>query len=750
VSVWLRWVQIVTIGVLWVCQSGADAFQLELDPKSVTVLENRPLETRIGIDGRIRLGCWTELKVTSDGLPSDGEMVIRAADSDGHWVKYRWPLRNVEPGPPTNTCLGLFRLGRDDQPIEVTIYDAAGLAWASRLIEVANNPDLQVYAANDRLWLYLGPEVELRRSLGWAENDKQAGAYHLVNLPRADSLPWTVWGWDGIERLVSCSDGQSWPKEMSPAQREALSQWLVSGGRVSLALSSSWDLLFGDEGPFRSWVSDLQSHSATTKDSSQIELLVTSRSQLVQDPNTQSLAYRWFDADIQRAVLVVDGKPLLIRRGFGLGQIDLLGFDPATELLAKWPSRGALLIKWLDFRKPEPTRLATAFGYSDVTGRVRSSLEQFTRVKVISFTVVALIILGFVLILIADYFFLRHVLREMKWAWLTLPICCSVACLATWALYRSSKPDVYQLNQAELIDIDGSGGHQAVRGSEQTAPEGASSATVTARVWASLYSPETQAVDLRVAAVKQLPIDIEDATIGWLGLPGTGLGGMQSENKLSGTPGTYEIVGEWNARPVAGRPLLSNRLIDMPMNVASSRVLTGTWSATYPPLRSDLRRQAGRDRLTGTFTNPLPLELKDCMIVYGGWGYRLSRPLASGETVDLELGRNQAKPESFDDWLRRPNSNLDDLYRNLEMLMFFDQSGGVAQTRLLPGYQSRVDLSHLSRLDRAVLIGRCDGQVAQLHVNDQPLDERHLDRQATMFRIIFPVAQAEQPSSQTP
>lgn len=726
------------------------SFVDEQQTKTPTDASVRTVEVSLGIEGRVRLGCWTELRVHCEGAPTDGEMIIRALDSDANWVKYRWPLVEVAAVGNSSTSqkltyLGLFRLGRDDQPIEVTIHDASGAVWARSLIDVANDPQVHVHAANDRLWLYLGPDVDLRRSMGWVENDQQAGAYHLLNIDQAASLPLTVWGWDSVERVVSCTDGQAWAQEMNQGQRQALGQWLVSGGRVSLALSDSWESLFGESGPFRNWVGDLKSNLAATTDSSQIELLVTSRSQLIQDPETQNLSYAWFDSEVQRAVLVVDGRPVLIRRSCGLGQIDFLGFNPASELLAKWPSRGALLIKWLDYRKAEPTRLATAFGYSDVTGRMRSALEQFTRVQVISFTAVALIILGFVVLLIADYFFLKHVVKDMKWAWVTLPICCCLACFATWSLYRSSKPDSYQLNQAELIDIDGTGGYQSLAGRDGNPNDG--NAVATGRFWASLYSPNTQSVDMQVGSVQKLPMTLRDSTIGWLGLPGSGLGGMQSVNKLSGYTGTYEIPGSWDVTSKTGPPSLNNRVTDIPLNVASSRVLTGTWTADCPPLKSQLRRQVGRDRLSGTFTNPLPVELTDCMIVYGSWGYRLSRPLGPGETVDLESGRNQAKPESFEDWLRRPNPNLDDLHRNLELLMFYEQSGGAPQTRLLQGYQSRVDLSHLSRLDRAVLIGRYDGSFTQLQFDQQPLAEEQLDRQATTFRIIFPVVSAEQPSN---
>ena len=753
------------------------AAQTSVAAQSQSPPQARLLETQVGIAGHVRLGCWTEVRVRCQTPPPDAKLVIRAPDSDGNTVEYRWGLTQATLGPEgslgsadsTSTYLGLFRLGRQNGTVAIAIETSAGETWAEVRLSGETNPELTIHAANDRLWLYLGPELELGRALGWSVSDKQAGAHRLISLSSTEPLPLSVWGWDGIERMVGCADGQTWPQNFSEDQLAAFQQWLVAGGRLSLALRDSWSSLFGSGGSLSRLLPDLVANSGSTTDSSQIELLVTSRTQLISDPKTQSLPFLWFDTNRERAVLMVESKPVLERRSCGVGQIDLLGFDPTHPLMAAWPSRGALLTKWLDYRRPEAPRLSTAYGYSDVTGRMRSALEQFSRVQVISFTAVALIILGFVALLIGDYFVLKRVIGNMQWAWLTLPIYCLLACLATWSLFRSAKPTEFQLNQAELIDIDATGGYAGLLSNHRPAGQGGVAATdvvpgategdtsggsptlVTGRLWASLYSPAAENLSLGIDRVDQLPLSLDESSLGWLGLPGAGLGGMQSENKLIGSAGTYEVAGQWELNPAAGRSLLQTQVAGMPFFFASSRVLTGGWSATLPPLRSTLRRQAGRDRLMGTLTNPLPVELTDCFVVYANWGYRLSRPLGPGDTIDLDIGKNQAKPESFEDWLRRPNANVDDLFRILEMLTYHEQSGGASQTRLLPGYQGRIDLSHLSRLDRAVLIGRHEGSFTRLKVqgsNDANPDAAmprtvEQDRQATLFRIVLPV-QAEE------
>ncbi len=740
--------------------------------KSIETLEpnsaDRVRSAVLGLDGHIRLGCWTEVRLSCLNPPTKGQMIVQAMDGDANWVDYRWPLHHVtssDMGLVENSAerqevvlVGLFRLGRPRQPVTVTIRDGAGQVWAEVRLETDEASGTRVHAANDRIWVYLGPDLNLGAALGWSASDRQPGSHRLLTIDSAAKLPQTVWGWDAIERLVGCTDNETWPTEMSVEQRLALGQWMVDGGRISLALNQSWDTTLSPGGAFGFLLPNLLTQQAETADSSQVELLVSSRSQLISDPRSERLPYRGFGTEREQAILLVDRQPVLVRRSCGLGQVDLLGLDPTIPLLEKWPSRGALLTRWLDYRRGETARLNTAFGYNDVSGQMRSSLEQFTQVKLISFTSVALIVIGFVGLLAADYFLLKHLLGAMHWTWLTLPLYCLIACLATWGLFHASKPAVYQLNFAEVIDIDATGGHAQLQANLPTDPAAvaaspnassantaAPSAIIKGHWWASLYSPSADELRLSVAPEIAWGIQPLGATLGWLGLPGSGMGGMQSENQLLHSAKHYRVEGQWDSRAGGTQhlPALNSSEQDVPFFVASSRVLTGSWTADFGPVQSNLQKQVGRDRLIGTITNPLPVELKDCFIVYGTWGYRLSRPLGPGETVDMDINKNQTKPESFEDWLRRPNPDMDNLHRILELVTFHEQAGGKVQTRLLPGYQDRLDLSQLSRLDRAILFGRCDRGVLRLQKNQANFETDELDRKATAVRIILPVGRSE-------
>ena len=168
--------------------------------------------------------------------------------------------------------------------------------------------------------------------------------------------------------------------------------------------------------------------------------------------------------------------------------------------------------------------------------------------RLISFTSVALIVLGFVGLLAADYFFLKHVVGRMQLTWLTVPTYCLLAGVATCSVFRSAKPDVYQVNQAELIDIDATGVEwQLTRGGDVSAPSAVPPSVVRGKIWLSLYSPDAGQLDLGLHS--QLPWDMQAGSLnlGWLGLPGRGIGGMESDNQWVQTAKPYRYVGTLEA-----------------------------------------------------------------------------------------------------------------------------------------------------------------------------------------------------------
>ena len=109
----------------------------------------------------------------------------------------------------------------------------------------------------------------------------------------------------------------------------------------------------------------------------------------------------------------------------------------------------------------------------------------------------------------------------------------------------------------------------------------------------------------------------------WLGLPGSGLGGMN---------------------PHANGPMLwteqfryatdLDALYGVPIQVWSTKSLTARWSgpaAAYPA--ADLTED---DRLlSGSITNTLPFSLRDCVLMHGSSAYRARHAFARRSRVSL-------------------------------------------------------------------------------------------------------------------
>ena len=161
----------------------------------------------------------------------------------------------------------------------------------------------------------------------------------------------------------------------------------------------------------------------------------------------------------------------------------------------------------------------------------------------------------------------------------------------------------------------------------------------------------------------------------------------------------------------------------------------------------------------GTITNRLDFPLTQCLLAYGNWAYNLDT-LAPGETVRVgpSLKRRELKTlltgrklifDEAEDKFRQQTTPYDqagvDVAYIVRAMMFFDAAGGRRYTGLWNRYQAFVDLSHLLKTNRAVLIAVPAGDTpAGEHAGAVLLrDGRPVatpgDRHATVYRFVFPV-----------
>jgi hypothetical protein len=325
-----------------------------------------------------------------------------------------------------------------------------------------------------------------------------------------------------------------------------------------------------------------------------------------------------------------------------------------------------------------------------------------------------------------DYFFLRKVVGRMEWTWLTFPLVVALVCVAAYVLAYQLKGDQLRVNQIDLVDVDAASGQ--MRGA----------------TWVDVFSPRMESFDFTVEPRGADGRAVPDAKVlmAWLGLPGSGLGGMN---------------------PHANGPILWNddfryatdldALYDVPIQVWSTKSLTARWSApttAYPA--ADL---AEGDRiLSGSITNTLPFSLRDCVLMHGSSAYQLGTlspgvRFRLGPTVKrVELRTFLTRGGSDGASLSQQATTYEDESTNvgyiLQKMMFYQAAGGRRYTRLWNSYQEFVDLSNLLKTGRAILVTNtpmpaAEGhQGAELLGGGKPLAGRQ-DRHETIYRFVFPV-----------
>ena len=436
--------------------------------------------------------------------------------------------------------------------------------------------------------------------------------------------------------------------------------------------------------------------------------------------------------------------PLVIRTAHGLGEIIFVAADLDRPPFVKWPAQAQMLRKLLGRGKEKPAEAemnsaqsASAFGYVDLSGQLRSALDQFQGIKIVPFAVVALLVCGYILLIgPGDYYFVKHVLKRMELTWITFPlIVLSVSAGAYFLAYWTKGNDI-RLNQVDLVDVDVESG--LVRGT----------------TWLNLFSPRTEAYTLSVEPLLPDGETAEDAQVlfSWLGLPGSALGGMDPAANPPLFGRAYEFSPELD------------RMFDVPIQVWSTKSLTARWMAESD-LDLDASFALGGDNLLtgsnleGSLKNTLDVPLKNCLLAHDRWAYRIG-DLKPGQTVELNedvervelqtelMGRRLVSDEK--DQYTRYSTPYDqmsfDVPAILRQMMFFRSAGGQDYAQLSNAYQQFVDLSGHIDNGRAVLVGftqtaGSDGQGGATLLRDgEPIDAAESKRW-TCCRFVYDVEQ---------
>jgi len=694
---------------------------------------------RVGLAGHYKVGLWTPVAITLRGgeVPQTGTVTLTVPDGDDV------PSRVTTPGarpcqllPGQETTVLLFaRFGRVDGECLVE-FSVDGRRVAQRTFDTYlggsdAKPDYEpALVASRQLVVEIGPTgagVSQAIDLLSEESEVQTVAARLTSV---EDMPTRWYGYEAANAVVVSTSRPEMFDALAGganARLEALDRWVRMGGKLVLLVGRHGAAVLDETGPLARFAPGKFAEMVPLGRTAALEAYAGGSSPMGTG-NARLLVPRLEVDETLIEVREVD-LPLVVRAPYGFGQVVFVAADLDRAPWNAWKDRGLLMARLLDWPSKSPGAEEAANqaimheGYSDLSGQLRSCLEQFTGVRVVPFgAVVAGILLYILLVGPGDYLLLRR-LKRFEWTWFTFPILVVSFSVAAYFLAYWFKGDQLRTNQIDLVDVDVANGF--VRGTS----------------WANLFSPRMETYNLALRSNlpgRPTPDTPTEVLLSWLGLPREGFGGMRSQGSAMST---------WR-RAYEFSPLL-DAMHGVPIQVWSTKSFTSRYSTHWPEaIQADLAEQ---DELpTGSLAHGFDFPLENCMLVYDRWVYELGT-IEPNQPVRVESVQDRTQLKTLltgmrllrdDDAASTPYdvSSTDSAYV-LRAMMFYDVAGGQRYTHLSNAYQPFVDMSHLLGRGRAILVGFAPGKEhpgAELLRDGQSLAGPE-DRHVTAFRFLLPV-----------
>lgn len=748
----------------------------------------------VGFSGRdgvgyYKVGYWTPVEVTISAGSQDvrGDLEVVVPDGDG--VPTRVVERDVTAAAAKKSVRVYVKFGRPHAPISVVLRGAAdGPVLAERTfsadeVPAAMGAKTKSGAAN--LILELGSAVEFGSAIRFnEEGDPEETA--VVHLDDAAQWPDRSYGYDGVD-LVVLTTGDSKVFQQAPtAAFDALDRWLRLGGRLLISVGKNGSELLGPGKPLQRFepgtfdrttnegaqklVTELENFAGTSEPLDVAEssggARATLTSTLLQKPRGRIEA----STDPSHP----ENAPLVIRAPTGFGETIFFAADLDLPPISRWKARPELLAALVGRRSAaaasgsgEPRGQGMQYGYDDLAGQLRASLDQFRGVELVPFWLVALLAAGYIALLFPLDYLLgararaaqrREELRvaaaggaaeapdggrrdpardiDQKSAgpsaalpWIRFAAIVAGVVLAAVYLGAHMKGGQLERSEAAVFDYDLETG--LARGTN----------------WLGVYSPASQKYSIELHPIWQQPRkETTEARLSWLGLPGSGIGGMNAPPaELPQFTTAYNVSA---VSPSVG---------PVPLATWTSKHFTGRWSGKVNSLiDADLRENADR-QLMGVVKVSKAIgpsfKLTHCTLFHDRWAYAINS-FSDAEPIDVERleattsetlltnRHNIGEREQISPYDR---GGLD-TGRILQMMMFYKLAGGRKYTGLLNRYDHELDLTDQLPLGRAILVGYGPA-AAEIIVDGQSSDDEAHSKNLTIYRFVIPVESAAGPSA---
>jgi hypothetical protein len=719
---------VLVVALLCAFTNSADTFAGSADA-------NLQIEVTLGFNGRFKQGTWipVHVEITNDSAAEfQGQLVLESPDGKGIVVRFvDRHLQITVPPTTTVTRTAYIKIGRLPWSVVVSIADTQEQVVFKKTFGRLDDGQL---STADFLILQIGNRLPLSASRLQTElTDRPDLVEVAIQSQTSDyhKLPDRWYGYAAVDLLIITTSAADLLEQLSSQQQKAIRQWIYQGGRMLLFAGQRGPELSGDNEVWGSLIPGKIDRVITNWNTSGLEKYGNADERLMLDRQLGSSLSLITPSD--GVVVLRDTQnaqaehALIVHSARGLGSVTFVAFDPAQEPFASWGATPAILNRLVidshfAERGNEQRLQSSNAGFDDVSGQLRSSLDRFDGVTPTRFMWVAGLLGMFILTIgPLDYYVLRR-FKRLHWTWVTFPVAILLFSLMTISMVSALRTSPAAMNQIEIIDIDSL--TQTVRGSN----------------YASVYSPVTAAYSFGMSEFNDvIPCENYQVLASWQGFPGTGLGGLGRTSFQVLIDHQYEV------------DLKNGQIRSIPVQHSGTRSLVARWSAESSlVVKSELVTEAASGALRGTLQNPFDFDLHEALILFDGRVYPIGQVFKANAVVDIYdlsadsqgidnyFTRNQSgsRRHSYRVW-RTLDESLD---RVVKQMMFNQEIGGERYTGLLHRYQSHLDLSHMLRLRRAVLVGKARrGMTEFVNRSQQNSGEPMASQVDRYYRVVLPV-----------
>ena len=705
--------------------------------------ENAKLEVEVtlGFNGRFKQGTWIPVHIEVTNVSTaefKGYLVIESPDGEG--IVVRFVDRHLQITVPPTTAVtrtAYIKIGRLPWSVEVSVVDdTKQQAVFQKTLGPLDDGQL---STTDFLILQIGNRLPLSASRLQGE---LTGRPELVEVAIQSQtsdyhkLPDRWYGYATVDLLIITTSAENLLEQLSVKQEQAIRQWIYQGGRMLLFAGQRGPELSQGNEILGSLIPGKIDRVITNWNTSGIEKFGNADERLILNRQPGSSLSLITPAD--GVVVLRDTQnaqaehALIVHSARGLGAVTFVAFDPDQEPFVSWDATTAILNRLVinsHFAERRNESVGKGFkytnaGFDDISGQLRSSLDGFDGVTPTRFMWVAGLLGMFILVIgPLDYYILRR-FKRLHYTWITFPVAILIFSLIAISMVSALRTSPAAMNQIEIVDIDGL--TQTVRGSN----------------YATAYSPTTAAYSFEMSKFSDsIRSENHQVLACWQGFPGAGLGGLGRASFQVLIDHQYEV------------DLTDGQIRSIPVQHSGTRSLVARWSADSSlVVNSALVTEPASGALRGTLQNPFDFDLYEALILFDGRVYPIGQVFTSNSEVDVyDLS---ADSQGIDNYFTRFQSgSLRQSYRVwrttdesrdriVKQMMFNQEIGGERYTGLVNRYQSHLDLSHLLRLRRAILIGKAgEGRGMTEFVSGSEQDaggpmSSQVDR---YYRVVLPV-----------